>query len=50
MAESRVVSALTAKRAGLAGEIELTTRHLEQLRAALEHVDHTLCLSTPASP
>jgi len=49
MAESHVVSALTAKRAELAGEIELGTRHLHQLRAALEHLDATLCLFDPAA-
>ena len=49
MAESHVVSALTAKRAELAGEIELATRHLQHLRAALEHLDATLCLFDPAA-
>jgi hypothetical protein len=49
MAESHVVSALTAKRVELAGEIELTTRHLQQLRAALEQLDATLCRFDPAA-
>ena len=50
MAESHVVSALTAKRAELAGEIELATRHLQHLRAALEHLDATLCLCSTRRP
>src|SRR5919106_3144322 len=49
MAEPHVVSALKAKRAELAGEIELTTRKLQGLRAALEHLDPTLCLFDPAA-
>jgi hypothetical protein len=49
MAEPHVVSALKAKRAELAGEIELTTRQLHGLRAALEHLDATLCLFDPAA-
>src|SRR5919106_4236117 len=49
MAEPHVVSALKAKRAELAGEIELTTRKLQGLRAALEHLDATLCLFDPAA-
>ena len=43
MAEPHVVSALKAKRAELAGEIELATRRLQGLRAALEHLDATRC-------
>jgi hypothetical protein len=49
MAEPHVVCALKAKRAELAGEIELTTRQLQTLRAALEHLDATLCLFDPAA-
>lgn len=48
MAEPHVVSALKAKRAELAGEIELATRRLQGLRAALRSLDETLCLSDPA--
>jgi hypothetical protein len=39
MAEPHVVSALKAKRAELAGEIELTTVRLQQLRTALHSLD-----------
>ena len=49
MTEPHVVSALKAKRAELAGEIELTTRQLQALRTALEHLDATLCLFDPAA-
>jgi hypothetical protein len=49
MAEPHVVSALKAKRAELAGEIENRTRDLQRLRAALEHLDATLCLFDPAA-
>jgi hypothetical protein len=49
MAEPHVVSALKAKRAELAGEIELTTRQLQRLRAALSSLDATLCLFDPAA-
>jgi hypothetical protein len=49
MAETHVVSALTAKRAELAGEIEITTRRLQALRTALANVDATLCLFDPAA-
>ena len=47
MAEPLVVSALKTKRAELAGEIELTARKLQQLRAALYSLDDTLCLFDP---
>jgi hypothetical protein len=46
MAEPHVVSALKAKR--LAGEIELATRRLQGLRAALRSLDETLCLFDPS--
>jgi hypothetical protein len=49
MAEPHVVSALKAKRAELAGEIELTTQQLQQLRAALSSLDAPLCLFDPAA-
>jgi hypothetical protein len=49
MAEPHVVSALKAKRAELAGEIENRTRELQRLRWALEHLDATLCLFDPAA-
>jgi hypothetical protein len=48
MAESHVVSALTAKRAELAGEVELTTRHLQQLKIQLQALDRTLALFDPS--
>jgi hypothetical protein len=44
-----VVPALCAKRAELAGEIELTTAKLPGLRAALRSLDETLCLFDPAA-
>jgi hypothetical protein len=40
---------VTAQRAELAGGRELTTRHLQQLRPALEHLDATPCLFDPAA-
>jgi hypothetical protein len=49
MAEPHVVIALVAKRAELAGEIEITTRKLQRLRAALQSLDETLCLFDPAA-
>ena len=49
MADPHVVTALRSNRAELAGEIELATRHLQGLRAALEHLDATLCLFDPAA-
>ena len=49
MAEPHVVSALKVKRSELAGEIENRTRELQRLRAALEHLDATLCLFDPAA-
>jgi hypothetical protein len=48
MAEPHVVSALTAKRAELAGEIELTARHLQQLKIQLQALDRTLALFDPS--
>jgi len=49
MADPHVVTALRKRRAELAGDIELATRHLRQLRASLEHLDATLCLFDPAA-
>ena len=49
MADPHVVTALRSKRAELAGEIELTTRQLQNLRAALASLDATLCLFDPAA-
>jgi hypothetical protein len=48
MAEPHVVSALVAKRAELAGEIELTTRHIQQLKIQLQALDRTLALFDPS--
>ena len=47
MAEPLVVSALKKKRAELAGDIELTARKLQELRATLRSLDDTLCLFDP---
>ena len=47
MAEPHVVTAIKAKHAELAGEIELAEQHLRELWAALEHVDATLRLFAP---
>ena len=44
MAETHVVSALTAKRAELAGEIQAAEKQIAQLRANLVHLDATLRL------
>ena len=49
MADPHVVTALRAKRAELAGEIEITTSRLQGLRAALRSLDETLCLFDPAA-
>ena len=49
MAEPHVVTALVAKRAELAGDIELATRKLQRLRASLQSLDETLCLFDPAA-
>jgi hypothetical protein len=48
MAETHVASALTTKRAELAGEIELTTRHLQQLKIQQQALDRTLALFDPS--
>ena len=48
MVEPHVVSALRDKRAELAGEVEITTRKLQALRAALRSLDETLCLFDPS--
>jgi len=47
MAESRVVSALVAKRAEIAGVIAQTERQLGQFRADLVHLDAALRLFAP---
>ena len=47
MAEPHVVSALKAKRAEIAGEIEATEDRLRELRTCLEHLDATLTLFAP---
>jgi hypothetical protein len=44
MAEPHVVSVLKAKRAEIAGEIELIARKLQELRGVLRSLDDTLCL------
>ncbi len=44
MAEPHVVSALVAKRAELAGEIEAAEKRVAKLRADLLHLDATLRL------
>ena len=49
MAEPIVVHALRAKRAEIAGEIELTARKLQDLRATLRSLDDTLCLFDPSA-
>lgn len=49
MADPHVVTALRTKRAELAGEIEITTRRLQDLRVALRSLDETLCLFDPAA-
>lgn len=49
MAYPHVVTALRKRRAELAGDIELTTRRLQDLRASLQHLDATLCLFDPAA-
>ena len=49
MADPHVVTGLRAKRAELAGEIELTTTKLQRLRAALRSLDETLCLFDPSA-
>ena len=49
MADPHVVTALRAKRAELAGDIEIATCRLQDLRAALRSLDETLCLFDPAA-
>ena len=47
MADPHVVTALRAKHAELAGEIDATERHLHELWRALEHVAASLALFDP---
>jgi hypothetical protein len=47
MAEPHVVTALRAKHAELAGEIQAAEKRLAQLRADLVHLDATLRCSIP---
>jgi hypothetical protein len=49
MAEPHVISALRAKRAELAGEIQVAENRIAQLRADLVHLDATLRLFDPAA-
>lgn len=49
MAEMHVVTALKAKRAELAGDIELTARRLQRLKVELQSLDTTLCLFDPSA-
>jgi hypothetical protein len=49
MAESHVVSALVAKRAELAGQIQALDKQVAQLRADLVHVDAVLRMFAPTA-
>ena len=48
MAEPRVVTALSKKRAELSGEIESTQRELQDMIRDLEHLDRALLIFDPA--
>ncbi|MCC2689631.1 MAG: uncharacterized protein K0S21_2434, partial [Rhizobiaceae bacterium] len=49
MTEPHVVSALKAKRAELAGEVQAAEKRVDQLRADLVHIDAVLRLFDPTT-